>query len=245
MSDPFHQLPKGHYGAILADPPWHFQSWNGARTSGSIDVRTGKPFVTPEKAPEYSTMSVEQIAALPVADRAADDSVLFCWGIWVMLPQCLDIVKAWGFEYKTCAFNWTKAKLAQIDMFRDSDEGQLGLGYWVRQNTEFCLLATRGKPKRLAANIRQAIIEPRREHSRKPDCVHGRIERLVAGPYLELFARQQRPGWDCWGNETDKFNPRDDFAKSITAAYDAIKERQAQGGQVGNRDHANGKVGGP
>lgn len=81
----------------------------------------------------------------------------------------------------------------------------MGLGYWTRANTEPCLLATRGKPKRIAADIRQGILEPIREHSRKPDCVHERIERLVAGPYLELFARQRRPGWTSWGNETDKF----------------------------------------
>jgi N6-adenosine-specific RNA methylase IME4 len=79
------------------------------------------------------------------------------------------------------------------------------LGYWTRSNSEVCLLATKGKPKRNAADIRQAIIEPRREHSRKPDGIHNRIERLVDGPYLELFARQTRPGWTVWGNQTDKF----------------------------------------
>jgi len=80
------------------------------------------------------------------------------------------------------------------------------MGYWTRANSEPCLLATRGKPKRLSAAVRQGIIEPRREHSRKPDCVHERIERLVAGPYLELFARATRPGWTCWGNEVGKFD---------------------------------------
>ena len=82
------------------------------------------------------------------------------------------------------------------------------LGYWTRSNSEVCLLATRGNPKRIGTNVRQAIIAPRREHSRKPDGIHGRIERLVAGPYLELFARQQRPGWDVWGNEVNKFAPQ-------------------------------------
>ena len=81
----------------------------------------------------------------------------------------------------------------------------MGMGYWTRANTEPCLLATRGKPKRLNADVRQAIITPRRQHSRKPDGVYGRIERLVAGPYLELFARTRRFGWDAWGNEVDKF----------------------------------------
>lgn len=79
------------------------------------------------------------------------------------------------------------------------------MGYWTRANTEPCLLATRGRPKRLNADVRQGIIAPRREHSRKPDDIHARIERLVPGPYLELFARTQRPGWTVWGNQTDKF----------------------------------------
>jgi N6-adenosine-specific RNA methylase IME4 len=77
----------------------------------------------------------------------------------------------------------------------------MGMGYWTRANTEPCLLATRGKPKRLDAGVRQGIIAPRQEHSRKPDEIHDRIERLVAGPYLELFARRPRAGWTVWGNE--------------------------------------------
>lgn len=164
----------------------------------------GKIF-TPAKAPDYHTMSVDQIGALPVSSLAAPDCILFLWGIWVMLPEALKVIESWGFIYKTCAFNWVKADIQQIDFLKESSDGQLGLGYWVRQNSEFCLLATRGKPKRLNADVRQGIIAPRREHSRKPDGVHERIERLVAGPYLELFARQQRAGWDAWGNETTKF----------------------------------------
>src|SRR5215467_5931843 len=174
------------FSVIYADPPWHFQSWTNGRWKGD-----GKIF-TPPKAPEYHTMSVDQICALPVRDLAADDSALFLWGIWVMLPQALRVVGAWGFTFKTCAFCWMKADVRQLDLFRDDADGQLGLGYWVRQNSEFCLLTTRGSPKRKSAAIRQCIIEPRREHSRKPDCVYERIERLVDGPYLELFARTTR-----------------------------------------------------
>lgn len=197
--DPFTGLPRASAGAILADPPWHFQSWTNGRWKGD-----GKIFA-PQKAPEYHTMSVEQIAALPVGDLAARDCALFCWGIWVMLPQVLSVIEAWGFTYKTCAFNWIKADIQQIDMFREDSSGQLGLGYWVRQNSEFCLLATRGTPQRLNADVRQGIIERRRQHSRKPTCVYERIERLVGGPYLEIFARTQRPGWTAWGNEVGKF----------------------------------------
>jgi N6-adenosine-specific RNA methylase IME4 len=115
------------------------------------------------------------------------------------------IIEAWGFTYKTCGFDWMKADDRQPDMFRDSVPVQVGMGYWTRANSEPCLLATRGKPKRLNADVRMGIIEPRRQHSRKPDCVPSRIERLVEGPYLELFARTQRPGWTVWGNQTDKF----------------------------------------
>jgi N6-adenosine-specific RNA methylase IME4 len=200
VGGPFDGLQRSHYGTVLCDAPWHFQSWQNGRWKGD-----GKIF-TPQKAPEYHTMSVEQIAALPVAEVASADSVLFMWGIWVMLPQTLQVIEAWGFEYKTCAFNWIKADARQREMFHDDVKGQLGLGYWVRQNSEFCLLATRGKPKRLHADVRQGIIEPRRQHSRKPSIVYERIERLVAGPCLELFARgPSRPGWTKWGLEVGKF----------------------------------------
>jgi N6-adenosine-specific RNA methylase IME4 len=86
-------------------------------------------------------------------------------------------------------------------LFADECTPIMGNGYWTRANTEPCLLATRGKPKRLAADVRQGLIAPRQEHSRKPDEVHDRIERLVAGPYLELFARRPHTGWTVWGNE--------------------------------------------
>jgi N6-adenosine-specific RNA methylase IME4 len=193
MSDPFAALPKGHYGAILADPPWQFKTlWGTASGPGNRNA-------------DYPTMDVDEISALPVKELAAPDCVLFTWAIWILMPKAFEAIEAWGFEYKTCAFDWMKAHAGQIEMFRDDGDVQMGLGYWTRANSEPCLLATRGKPKRLNADVRQGIIAPRREHSRKPDCVHGRIERLVSGPYLELFARQRRPGWDCWGNETDKF----------------------------------------
>jgi N6-adenosine-specific RNA methylase IME4 len=187
-------LPRQHYGAILADPPWQFQNlWNTPAGPNRGD------------AEHYSTMSLEDICGLPVDEVAADDCVLFMWTIWILLPRVLDVIHDWGFKYKTCAFDWMKAHAGQIDMFREDAPVQMGLGYWTRANTEPCLLATRGKPKRLNADVRQGIIAPRREHSRKPDGIHERIERLVAGPYLELFARQERAGWDCWGNETAKF----------------------------------------
>jgi N6-adenosine-specific RNA methylase IME4 len=150
-------------------------------------------------------MREAELSALPVGDLAADDCVLFLWTCWPVLEWSLRTISAWGFEYKTCGFCWVKGHARQIEMFQDDIDPHMTLGYWTRSNSEVCLLATRGKPKRTDAGIKQAIVEPRREHSRKPDCVHGRIQKLVAGPYLELFARAPRSGWDVWGNQTDKF----------------------------------------
>jgi N6-adenosine-specific RNA methylase IME4 len=180
------------YGAILADPPWAYQVWSAKGTGRSAEQH-------------YDTMWAEDIAALDVDGLAAPDCVLFLWATWPCLKQAMALIETWGFTYKTCAFDWMKASNTQPDFFQEEVAPQIGGGYWTRSNTEPCLLATRGKPKRLNADVRQGIIAPRCEHSRKPDGIHERIERLVAGPYLELFARQQRKGWTVWGNETDKF----------------------------------------
>lgn len=188
----FAGLQPGAAGAILADPPWRFTGWGGklpARSPGS----------------HYPTMALPEICALPVGELAAPDCVLFMWATWPLLSEALQVIDAWGFTYKTCAFDWTKADARQIDLFGDAPRAQLGLGFWTRANTEPCLLATRGKPKRRKADVRQPILEPRRQHSRKPDCQYQRIERLVAGPYVELFARSARPGWASWGNDAGRW----------------------------------------
>jgi N6-adenosine-specific RNA methylase IME4 len=191
MSDPFSGLPRRHFGVILADCPWRFETWSDNGKDRSADQH-------------YPTMPIAEIAALPVEDLAADDCVLLLWVTWPMLEHGLRVIQSWGFKYKTCGFDWMKADPRQIDMFSDDMDVRIGGGYWTRSNSEPCLLATRGKPQRLNANVRMGIISPRREHSRKPD-IYGRIESLVAGPYLELFARQQRAGWTSHGNETTKF----------------------------------------
>lgn len=188
---PFGDLPRGEAGVIYADPPWRFSVW-GRRSSRD-----------PER--HYPTHETGKIAELPVAELAAPDCALFMWFSWPMLPDALALITAWGFEYKTCAFAWIKADGRQVQLFDGDIKADMKLGYWTRANSEACLLATRGKPRRLDAGVRQGIIEPARQHSRKPDCVYERIERLVAGPYVELFARTQRPGWRAWGNQTDKF----------------------------------------
>jgi N6-adenosine-specific RNA methylase IME4 len=136
------------------------------------------------------------------------------------------VIEAWGFEYKTVGLNWIKQNRRGEGIFT-------GMSYWTRANSELCLLATRGSPQRLAMDVRQVIMAPVGEHSEKPEEAHKRIERLVTGPYLELFARAERPGWTTWGNvvESDStYNADDDFAKSIDVAYEAVRERVANGG---------------
>jgi N6-adenosine-specific RNA methylase IME4 len=200
VSDSFHGLPRGHFKAILCDPPWRFATWNNQT---AIPRHRGSNH---SSASHFETMTTRDLERLPVENLAAKDCALFLWATWPMLNEALEVIKAWRFEYKTCAFDWVKAHVGQIDLFRDEGDALMGMGYWTRANSEPCLLATRGKPKRLSAAVRMGIIEPRREHSRKPECVHDRIQSLVAGPYLELFARQSRHGWTTWGNEATKFD---------------------------------------
>jgi N6-adenosine-specific RNA methylase IME4 len=189
-------LERKHYAAILADPPWRFATY---------DKRAAVVSLSDRSVVHYRTMPDEEILALPVGELAAEDSVLFLWMVWALLPLALRTIEAWGFQYKTCAFAWLKGHAGQLELFRDDVSATMGPGYWTRANSEVCLLATRGRPRRIAMNVRQGIIEPRREHSRKPDCVRERIERLCAGPYLELFARSRRAGWDAWGDEVGRF----------------------------------------
>ena len=231
MSDVFADLPRGHFRAILADPPWHFQAW------ASPPYEKGRAAES-----KYNTMKETDLSALPVASLASENCVLFMWACWPTIEQAFRIIEAWEFDFKTCGFCWVKGNATQIQMFDEEIEPDMLLGYWTRSNSEVCLLATRGKPKRMAADVRQAIIAPRREHSRKPDGIHERIERLVAGPYLELFSRQQRPNWTAWGNQTNKFapapdyDPQDDFAKSLNVGYEHIRDRVAAGGPGWSED---------
>ncbi len=142
-------------------------------------------------------MSVKEICALPVADIAAVDSALFLWAVLPLLPEALRVIEAWGFSFRTTAFVWIKPN-------RIAPGWAVGTGFWTRANAEICLLGIKGKPQRQAKDVRQLIIEPRREHSRKPDETRDRIVRLMGDlPRVELFARQATPGWDVWGNEVD------------------------------------------
>ena len=169
------------FAVIYADPPWEYKTY-----SGKGKTRSAERY--------YDCSSLDAIKALPVEALAAKDSMLLLWFIWPELPGALEVIKAWGFEYKTLGFLWVKQN--------PSGEGDhTGLGYYTRSNSEGCLLATKGNPMRLAMDVHQIIHAPRGEHSAKPAEVRERIERLLAGPYLELFARRATPGWTSWGNE--------------------------------------------
>lgn len=179
------ELPAGErkYGVIYADPPWSFETWSGEGKDRAAENH-------------YPTMTQEQIEAMEVSRLAADDCVLFMWAVMPQLPEALAVIKAWGFEYKTAGFVWGKTN-------KDGETPSTGMGYWTRANAEICLLATRGKPQRIHADVNQLVLSPRMEHSKKPAEVAARIERLVPGPYLEMFARSPRDGWDVWGNQAE------------------------------------------
>lgn len=171
-------IPAGPFSVILADPPWRFAS-NSAAKPGRNAMR------------HYQTMPVPEICALPVP--SAKDAILLLWATSPMLSQALQVMAAWGFRYKSQAV-WVKSRIAT--------------GYWARNRHELLLIGTRGrfpcpKPTLFPDSV---ISAPTREHSRKPDEVHQRIE--VAFPdllKLEMFARAPRDGWTVWGNQTDKF----------------------------------------
>lgn len=193
----------GDYRVLLADPPWSYRAFKPGRLRPHIN----RPGIYPV-AIQYEAMSQEQLHALPVSDMAAGDAALFMWATMPCLPEALDLMQVWGFRYKTAAFTWVKT--TQAGGFIK------GMGHYTKANAEMCLLGTRGAPRRMAKDVPQVIATPRRQHSRKPDEQYGRIMRLFDGPYLELFARQQWPGWDVWGNEAGKF-PAQPFLMDETA----------------------------
>src|SRR4051812_37029697 len=192
----------GRYRVVYADPPWRFSTYSEKGKGRSAEAH-------------YDCMSLAEIKALPVAGWTAADAALLLWTTDPMLRQSLEVLDAWGFVYKTVAFYWVKLNKARganggNDAGDDAEAGGLllterdfftGMGFWTRANPEMCLLATRGRPQRRGTDVPKLLIAPRREHSRKPEAAYARIERLLDGPYLELFARSRRPGWDGFGNE--------------------------------------------
>lgn len=182
MGAPFDGLRMFGYRVIYADPAWNYDG-GGNRNC----------------CRHYATMSPAEIAALPVGHLAGDSCALFMWVTDPFLAAGMEVMRAWGFRYVSVAFHWAKRT-------KRDRAWHMGTGYGTRANVETCLfgmIGDLGLPK--ARDVRRLIVEPVREHSRKPDRVAGDIERLYDGPYVELFARTKRPGWDSWGNEVDRF----------------------------------------
>lgn len=198
MSGPFADLPRLAYGAIVADPPWSFRGYTEQLSDRDVQRH-------------YATIGLADIKALPVRSIAAADAHLFLWVTGPSLPFAFDVIEAWGFRYSGVAFTWVKMKRAfdarQLRLVPTLEADlHVGLGFTTRKNAEFCLLARRGNARRVAKNVREVILSPVREHSRKPDEAYERVQSYCEGPYLELFARTARPGFDSWGNEVGKFD---------------------------------------
>ena len=174
-------MEQKKYSIIYADPPWRYEMKKGQGVAEN----------------HYSTMGIEEICSLPVQEICEKDCVLFLWVTFPQLPEAFKVIKAWGFYYKTVAFVWIKQNKSGNGYF-------FGLGYWTRSNAEICLLAVKGKPKRVSKKVFQLIVSPLQEHSRKPAEARDRIVKLMGDlPRIELFARQRSPGWDVWGNEVE------------------------------------------
>lgn len=167
------------YSIIYADPPWKYKDSN---CEGAAEH-------------QYNTMSIEEICNLPVNQIADKNCILFLWATYPKMQEAMKVIETWGFTYKTIGFQWIKLNKNEIGCY-------FGLGRWTRGNTEPCLIAVKGKPKRISASISQLVFAPITKHSEKPPVVRKKIIELIGDlPRIELFARQQADGWDCWGNE--------------------------------------------
>lgn len=181
MSNQQIPFPNRKYQIIYADPPWHFNFRNRNGLSEEAKDRL------------YDTMRPEDIVTLPVSSIAEDNAALFLWVMNSEIPLALRCIEAWGFRYKTVAFTWVKTT---------KNTYHFGGGNWTRSNPELCLLATRGSMKRVSASVRNLVISPLREHSRKPDEIRDAIVELCGDlPRIELFARNSTEGWDVWGDQ--------------------------------------------
>lgn len=182
---PFGDLRPLSYGKIIADPAWLYQ----------LHSQAGET-----KAPQaqYSCMTTDEIAALPVDRLAGGNCLLMMWATAPMLPDALRVMDAWGFRYVT-AGSWAKQSST-------GKKWAFGTGYVLRSAAEFYLIGAIGSPAYVSRSERNLIVAPTRGHSRKPDEQYELMDRLCPNVFgVELFARQRRPGWDAWGNETDKF----------------------------------------
>lgn len=195
------------YSTIYADPPWRFQN------------RSGKVAPEHKRLNRYETMSLEDIKKLPVSEIAAEKSHLYLWVPNALLPDGLAVMEAWGFEYKSNLI-WEKVR-------KDGEPDGRGVGFYFRNVTEILLFGVKGNKNRTLDPARSQvnlIRTMKREHSRKPDEMVDLIERCSPGPYLEMFARGDREGWDMWGNQaTDDYEPTWSTYANHTTKIDVAK----------------------
>lgn len=180
------QLGGVPFKAIILDPPWEFEVWNPETGNG--------------KGPTYPVMTIDDICKIPIKDIADRDSVLFLWAVNPATDLAIDVIRAYGFTYKT-KFPWIKTTT--------NHNLDYGTGYWVRGVSEDIMIATRGNVPAPRLEGFLGLIGPNVEHSRKPQDIHYLAESTTPGPYLEIFARYQRPSWVCFGNENRGLQPYD------------------------------------
>lgn len=173
----FNDVPKGRYQAIVADPPWAYRN---KKTGGSM--KSGA-------AAKYQTMDIGELKDLPVRDIASADSILFLWVTSPLLPEGIELLRAWGYQYKAALY-W--------------DKDRYGMGFWYRGQVEPCLIGIRGKIPAFRSIERNLFTEKARQHSEKPETFWQIVEPCLdeknITPRIELFARKQRSGWDCFGD---------------------------------------------
>jgi len=213
------------YQIIYADPPWSYKAWSENKKQAQGCAKK-----------HYNTMSVSDICALPVQKIADKDCKLFLWATMPCLPEALQVIESWGFEYKTVAFAWVKTNKRQsqkqlsflpinfIDRF-------YGIGHWTASNIELCLgaLVPNGKLNRQSKTISQIVLSPLRKHSQKPNEVRNKIVELCGDlPRIELFAREETLGWDVWGDEVES-------DENITKVLKNFAARTGHGGKLKNR----------
>jgi N6-adenosine-specific RNA methylase IME4 len=184
----FDPLQMFGYDVIYADPPWAFENWSESGMHKNA-------------AQHYPTMTPEEIQSLPVGELASSTCALFLWVVDPLLDQGMETLKRWGFRYRTVAFTWAK-------LTKRGKQWHKGLGYYTRGNPETCLLGVIGDmPVPPADRPDQLQVDRLREHSRKPDKIRKLIERMYPNRRrVELFARASHPGWEAWGNETQRFD---------------------------------------
>jgi len=200
------------FATVLADPPWQFQN------------RTGKIAPEHRRLSRYSTLTMAEICSLPVPEVAKETAHLYLWVPNALLRQGLEVMEAWGFQYKTNIV-WHKIR-------KDGGPDGRGVGFYFRNTTELILFGVRGKDARtLAPGRRQVNIikTMKREHSRKPDELYQIVEECSPGPYLELFARGPRRGWVVWGEQSEAYFPTwATYANHSQAGIDASHKGSLQ-----------------